>query len=59
MFDQIAEVILTHLPDEHLPDWYGMTLEQILSAMEEPGVIVMWGCWNNDALATVFSPILT
>ena len=40
--------------DEMLYDWQGMTLEQILSAMEMPGVIVFWGRWNEVELQTVF-----
>ncbi len=52
--DKIAKVITDFDKDEVLSDWYGMTLHQILEAMEAPGVIVLWGCWDQDELDTVF-----
>jgi len=54
MQEKIARVIKDFDPDEVLSDWFGMTLRQILEAMETPGVIVLWGCWSVAELNVVF-----
>ena len=51
---RIAKVIKDFDASEVLYDWQDMTLRQILSTMEQPGVVVFWGCWNEDELNTVF-----
>ena len=53
----IAKVIMDFDNDALLSDWYGMTFQQILEAMECPGVIVYWGCWTYNELMTVFGVI--
>ncbi len=54
MQERIAQVIKDFDSSEILSDWYGMTLRQIMSAMEMPGVTVFWGCWSETELDTVF-----
>lgn len=53
----IAEIIKAFNSNEYLPDWYGMTLRQIFDAMEAPGISVLWGCWSEDELETIFTGI--
>lgn len=55
MQETIKELIKEQ--DEFADDYYGMTLREILSSFEAPGHIVLWGCWSEDELDTVFGVI--
>jgi hypothetical protein len=55
MQKEIAQIIKDFSQDEIISDWFGLTLRQIFSAMEAPGITVFWGCWTEQELETVFT----